>query len=209
MNIYIAIGVLYLIYTIYSRYKNAQANRPKMESPESPQMQSRTTDKEEGFFDKLKRLAEEAAEQQRQAQQQTAFPTQQAQPTGQEYPDEWIVTETGTRVHDLEGRKMMAEYLQSKETGNAYEGTIKEEYNRDQKIARTMDSKMVEEYNASHQQGRPISHMGHGHGVKKESTYKRVETRAKKQHPLKADLAGIKGIRKAIILKEIIERPNF
>jgi hypothetical protein len=205
MNIYIILGVAYLVYTIYTRFKNAKANRPEMRNPNAAGQANKP---QESLLERLRRMAEEAEAQQRNAQQgQFTQQQQNAGNQGQEYPDEWLTTETGTKVHDLEGRKLKDEYLQSKEKVGDRE-SILEEYMSMKQAAKTTDVRMVDEYEAAHGRGQAINHRHHGHG-KSKTPSTRVVSRIKKVHQLRKDLFSAKGVRKAVILSEVLKRPEY
>lgn len=202
---YIILGIIYLAYSIYNR---AKANQQKKagQNPSSTNTTSTPSSQEGGLFEQLRRMAEEAAR-----KQQEAASTPTVQYEEQEYPDEWVTTETGTRVRDLEGRSLerknlREEYLSTREE-KSLESSALDEYRQQKERGSSQEEKLMRQYELAQSSGRPLDHSTHPHPRSKGST-KRIESRKKKTHPLKKELFNTQSIQHAFILKEVLERPK-
>jgi|GEM_PF-2952489 hypothetical protein len=207
MNIYIIGAIIYVVYTIYSRYKEAQTNRPTMEKPQDGRPQAK---QEETFFERLQRIAREMEEQQRKAQAELERQNNpNPNPSTPEYPDEWVVTETGTRVHDRESRPIKEEYQRSRENNEGRDANLKEEYLANRELSRSLESTAVEEYAAASSRGE----YRHSKPLVRTPLRKIIPPksvgRKRKTHPLAKSIFGEGGARRAMIIKTIFDRPEY
>lgn len=226
---YILLGIVYLAYTLYTRAKQKAAEQRKRPgvSSEQPAPQA-----EENLFEKLRRLAEEAkaaqeAQQQGQQAQQSGRPdpTRGAPMSSQEYPDEWVTTETGKQVRSLEAKGMGREniketYNNNRDDVRSVEGSLVEQLERYKEENKSSELTLAEEYLRSREQGTHIKNhggkgLGKGMGIGKDG--KRVnrfkemapmQIKRKATHPMKKELFSTQAVRKAFILKEVLEKPK-
>lgn len=233
-RLYILLGIVYLAYSLYTRAKQKAAEQRKRTFQESG---NPTPTEAESLFDKLRRLAEEAqaaAEAQQsgrttpQAPQTGSGrpdPTRSAPMTSQEYPDEWVTTETGKQVRNLESKGMQRENIKELYNANRddvrnVEGSMAEQWERYKDENKSSELSLTEEYLRSREQGGHVKNhggkgmgkgMGKGKDGKRLNRFKEMapmQIKRKATHPMKKELFSTQAVRRAFILKEVLDKPK-
>lgn len=225
---YIFLAIAYAVYSFYTRAKQKAAEQQKRNRQANGQPGTQAEPKaEENLFDKLRRLAEEAQAAAEAQQSGRPNPRQSAPMTSQEYPDEWVTTETGKQVRNLEGagmRKssMREEYNANRDEVRNVEGTMAEQLNRYKDENRSTEMSLTEEYLRSREQGDHVKthggknlHQGKGMGKGKDgkrlNRFKEttpMQATRKVVHPLKKDLSNAQNFRRAFLMKELLDKPK-
>jgi hypothetical protein len=238
---YILLAIVYFVYNMYNRAKEKAAAQQQRKA-ESVGESAPT--EEENLFDKLRRLAEEA----RAAQEGQRLPPQQSNQGGQEpqisgrpapirsapmvsqeYPEDWVTTETGKQVRNMEGGAMRRANIREEYNANRIdvrnvEGSMAEQLERYREENKSSEQSLTEEYLSSRMQGAHVkSHGGKGFGKnagrgmgkgkdgKRLNRFKEMvpmQITRKATHPLKTELFSTQAVRRAFILKEVLEKPK-
>ena len=238
-RLYILLGIVYLAYSLYTRAKQKAAEQQKRTFQETGKQETAKTEpsEAESLFDKLRRLAEEAqaAAEAQQSGRTTAQapqsgsgrpdPTRSAPMTSQEYPDEWVTTETGKQVRNLEAKGMQREnikelYNNNRDDVRNVEGSMAEQLERYKDENKSTELSLTEEYLRSREHGGHVKNhggkgmgkgMGKGKDGKRLNRFKEMapmQIKRKATHPMKKELFSTQAVRRAFILKEVLDRPK-
>lgn len=223
---YIFLAIAYAVYSFYTRAKQKAAEQQKRNRTADGQPVGKPAPPaEENLFDKLRRLAEEAQAAAEAQQSGRPNPRQSAPMTSQEYPDDWVTTETGKQVRNLEGAatrraSMKEEYDNNRDEVRNVEGSMAEQLNRYKDENRSSELSLTEEYLRSREHGEHVkSHggkgmgkgMGKGKDGKRLNRFKEtapMQISRKANHPLKKELFSAQSIRRAILMKELLDKPK-